>query len=166
MTILSHLNIVTLRSEFTWRKWNWPPSCYVSWTPETAKKRSVSRWACRNRTRTNSLCSLPDVLVISDMKDIVLGGLLLQSVWYFLIFVPESFVVYADVQHQDTGPGVAILTSSKSSCVSKFIFSRIKKRRKPKVKLVTLQLCEVKKNRSSSCVVPVVYYESMKRNLI
>jgi hypothetical protein len=28
----------------------------------------------------------------------------------------------------------------------KFIFSRIKKRRKPKVKLVTLQLCEVKKS--------------------
>ncbi len=32
---------------------------------------------------------------------------------------------------------------------SKFIFIRIKKRRKPKVKLVTLQLCEVKKSRSS-----------------
>ncbi len=31
--------------------------------------------------------------------------------------------------------------------VSKFIFSRIKKRRKPKVKIVTLQLCEVKKSR-------------------
>jgi hypothetical protein len=32
---------------------------------------------------------------------------------------------------------------------SMFIFSRIKKRRKSKVKLVTLLLCEVKKNRSS-----------------
>jgi hypothetical protein len=30
--------------------------------------------------------------------------------------------------------------------VSKFIFNRIKKRRKPKVKIVTLQLCEVKKS--------------------
>jgi hypothetical protein len=33
--------------------------------------------------------------------------------------------------------------------VSLFIFSRIKKRRGPKVKLVTLLLCEVKKSRSS-----------------
>ncbi len=32
----------------------------------------------------------------------------------------------------------------------KFIFSRIKKRRKPKVKIVTLQLCEVKKSDISS----------------
>ncbi len=32
---------------------------------------------------------------------------------------------------------------------SLFIFSRIKKRRNPKVKLVTLLLCEVKKNRSN-----------------
>jgi hypothetical protein len=31
----------------------------------------------------------------------------------------------------------------------RFIFSRIKKRRKPKVKLVTLLLCEVKKSRYS-----------------
>ena len=30
----------------------------------------------------------------------------------------------------------------------KFIFSKIKKRRKPKVKIVTIQLCEVKKIRS------------------
>jgi hypothetical protein len=38
---------------------------------------------------------------------------------------------------------------------SKFIFSRIKKRRKPKVKIVTLQRCEVKKNRYS-------FYENLK----
>ncbi len=37
----------------------------------------------------------------------------------------------------------------RSTSRSKFIFSRIKKRRKPKVKIVTLQLCEVKKSRST-----------------
>ena len=46
------------------RKWNWSLVDYVSWTPEVAKKRSVSRWSCKNRRRTNSLCNLPDVLEI------------------------------------------------------------------------------------------------------
>ena len=38
------------------RKWNWPRSVCASWTPEAAKKRSVSRWACKNKSLTNSLC--------------------------------------------------------------------------------------------------------------
>jgi hypothetical protein len=42
-----------------------------------------------------------------------------------------------------------ILQRDSSVTLSKFIFSRIKKRRKPKVKIVTLQLCEVKKSRYS-----------------
>ncbi len=42
-----------------------------------------------------------------------------------------------------------------------FIFSRIKKRRKPKVKLVTLLLCEVKKSRSSCSL--VVYLQQIKK---
>ena len=41
---------------------------YISWTPEAAKKRSVSRWACKNRRRTNSLCNVPDVLAIIGIK--------------------------------------------------------------------------------------------------
>jgi hypothetical protein len=49
-----------------WRKWNWPRSCCASWTPEAEKKRSVSRWACKNKSLTNSLCNLPD--------DVGLGG--------------------------------------------------------------------------------------------
>ncbi len=49
----------------------------ASWTPEAAKKRSVSRWVCKNKRCTNSLCNLPDVLEISIIKEIVLGGLLL-----------------------------------------------------------------------------------------
>ncbi len=55
--------------DFSWaeqaerRKWKSPRSCFANWTPESAKKRSVSRWAYKNKSRTNSLCNLPDVLV-------------------------------------------------------------------------------------------------------
>ncbi len=49
----------------------------LSWTPEVAKKRSVSRWACKNKRLTNSLYNLPDVLAIADIKEMELGGLLL-----------------------------------------------------------------------------------------
>ncbi len=59
------------------RKWNCPQSCCASWTPEAAKKRSVSRWACKNGRRTRSICSLPDVLVVAGIKEIAFGGLLL-----------------------------------------------------------------------------------------
>ena len=43
------------------------------------KKRPVSRWVCKNKRHTNSLCKLPDVLGIPDIKEIVLEVLLLQS---------------------------------------------------------------------------------------
>ncbi len=41
------------------RKWNWPRSDSADWTPQAAKKRSVSRWACKNKVRTNSLRGSP-----------------------------------------------------------------------------------------------------------
>jgi hypothetical protein len=69
--------ILTWEGKAVWRKWNWSRSCDGSWTPEASKKRSVSRWVCKNKSLTNSLCNLPDVLVISDINDTVLGGLLL-----------------------------------------------------------------------------------------
>jgi hypothetical protein len=49
------------------------------------RKRAVSRWDCKNKRRTNSLCYLPDVLGIPDVKKIELGGLLLSSARYFSI---------------------------------------------------------------------------------
>ncbi len=60
------------------RKWKNPPlvGC-ADWTPEAAKKRSVSRWVCKNKSLTNSLCNLPLVLAIAGIKDTALGGLLL-----------------------------------------------------------------------------------------
>jgi hypothetical protein len=60
------------------RKWNWPLG-FVStrWTPEVPKKRSVSRWDCKNKSLTNSLCNLPLVLGITDINDTTLGCLLL-----------------------------------------------------------------------------------------
>ena len=45
-----------------------------SWSWKKAgKKRSVSRWACKNKSLTNSLCNLPDVLAIVAIIDTVLG---------------------------------------------------------------------------------------------
>ena len=49
------------------REWNSPLLDCASWTPEVAKKRSVSRWVCKNKSLTNSLCNLPDVLAITDI---------------------------------------------------------------------------------------------------
>ncbi len=43
------------------RKWNWPLFVYTNWTPVVVKKRSVSRWDCKNKSLTNSRCNLPDV---------------------------------------------------------------------------------------------------------
>jgi hypothetical protein len=54
-------------------------------TSKDEKKRSVSRWSCKNKCRTNSLWNLPDVLGIGDIKEVTLGGLLLQSTLYFRI---------------------------------------------------------------------------------
>ncbi len=42
------------------RKRNMPRCVCESWTPEAVKKRSVSRWACKNKILINSLWSLPD----------------------------------------------------------------------------------------------------------
>ncbi len=57
-----------------WWKWNGPLVDCANWTPEDTKKRSVSRWTCKNRRHTNSLCNIPDVL-IAGIKEITLGGL-------------------------------------------------------------------------------------------
>ncbi len=50
-------------------RWKWNMTLLVSgsWTPEAAKKLSVSRWACKNKSLTNSLCDLPDVLAIAGI---------------------------------------------------------------------------------------------------
>ena len=45
-------------------KWKSPLVDCASWTPEDSKKWSVSRWSCKNKSLTNSLCNLPDVLTI------------------------------------------------------------------------------------------------------
>ena len=78
-TLLRIFPILDLNCEekAEWRKWNWSRSCSARWTPETEKKRSVSRWDCKNRRYTKSLCNLPDVLAIAVIKEIALGGLLL-----------------------------------------------------------------------------------------
>ena len=52
--------------------------CCAGWTPEAAKKRSVSRCACKNSNLMNSLCNLPEVLAIAGMKAVDIGGLLLK----------------------------------------------------------------------------------------
>jgi len=59
------------------RKWKNPPlvDC-ENWTPEVAKKRSVSRWSCKNKILINSLCNLSDVLTITGKNETELRGLL------------------------------------------------------------------------------------------
>ncbi len=57
------------------RKWNSPLVDCASWTPESAKKRSVSRWVCENNSLMNSPCNLPDVLAITGIKETEVGGL-------------------------------------------------------------------------------------------
>ncbi len=68
------------------RKWKSPLFGCTDWSPETAKKWSVSRWACKNKSRTNSPCNLPDVLGITGINDTTLGVLLLWSGRCFRIF--------------------------------------------------------------------------------
>jgi len=53
---------------------------YASWSPETAKKRSVSRWTCKNKRPTNSHCRCPDVPAIVPKGDIVRGTIIIVSV--------------------------------------------------------------------------------------
>ena len=65
-------------------KWKSPLVEYGRWTPESSKKRSVSRWSCKNKRITNSLCNLPDVLEIGVLNEVVLGGLLFCL---FLVFL-------------------------------------------------------------------------------
>ncbi len=56
------------RCEDRW-KWKSPLFDYGRWThPEVEKKRSVSRWPCKKKRSTNSLCNLPDVLGIGGIK--------------------------------------------------------------------------------------------------
>jgi hypothetical protein len=59
------------------RKWNMSRCVCAGWTPETEKKRSVSRWVCKNKSLTNSLCNRSDVLPIGVINDTTLGDLLL-----------------------------------------------------------------------------------------
>ena len=54
------------------RKWKSPLFDSGNWTPEDVEKWSVSRWG-KNRRRTNSLCSLPDVLGIGGIKEMTWG---------------------------------------------------------------------------------------------
>ncbi len=63
------------------RLWNWSLVDCSSWTPEVAKKRSVSRWVCKSKRHTKSLCIFPDVLVIAGIKEIVLEGRLLKKIF-------------------------------------------------------------------------------------
>jgi hypothetical protein len=65
--------------ESTWLSWwwNWTLVDCADWTPEVTKKRSVSRWVCKNKSRTNPLCNRSDVLGISGINDTSLGDLLL-----------------------------------------------------------------------------------------
>jgi hypothetical protein len=65
------------------RKWKCPRSNCASWTPEAAKKRSVSRWACKDKSLINSLCNLPDVLAIGGINETDLNGLLLYQIYTF-----------------------------------------------------------------------------------
>jgi hypothetical protein len=66
------------------RKWKYddPKFDYSDWTPEVAKKRSVSLWACKNKSLIKSLYNLPVVPAITGIKTTALGGLLLQSARY------------------------------------------------------------------------------------
>ena len=68
-------------------KWKNPQSCCASWTPEAAKKRSVSRWACKNESLINLLCNLPDVLALTGIKDATRRSLIIISVifQYFIV---------------------------------------------------------------------------------
>jgi hypothetical protein len=67
----------------TRRKWKSPLVEWGSWTPELEKKRSVSRWICKNKSHTNLLCNLP-------VHEVELGGLLLYSDLYFRILSVED----------------------------------------------------------------------------
>ncbi len=47
------------------------------------KKRSVSRWSCKNNSLMNSLCNLPDVLGIGDIKETTFGKMLERVFSFF-----------------------------------------------------------------------------------
>ena len=66
------------------RKWkNAPIFDCADWTPEAAKKRSVSRWVCKNKILINSLWRFPDVLAIPGIKEIYEWG----SGWWVLFIM-------------------------------------------------------------------------------
>ena len=47
-----------------WRKWKF---VCATWTPEVVRKRSVSRWVCKNKRSTNLQCRCPTVLGARSM---------------------------------------------------------------------------------------------------
>ncbi len=76
------------------RKWKSPRSCSGSWTLETVKTRSVSRWDCKNNSLMNSLCNLPDVLPITGVKETVRGGLLFRV---FIMNHENCYYIHHDI---------------------------------------------------------------------
>ena len=61
-------------------------------TPEAAKKRSVSRWACKNNNLMNSLCNLPEVLAIAGIKATAWGGVVIIVNTVFQNFISGILV--------------------------------------------------------------------------
>jgi hypothetical protein len=57
------------------RKWKSPLVDCGRWTPEVVQKRSVYPWSRKNKSLTNSLCNLPDVLAIVGINEMTFGGL-------------------------------------------------------------------------------------------
>jgi hypothetical protein len=82
--VLSTFSFRVVKNTVRW-KWNSPLVDYGNWIPETTKKRSVSRWTYRNNSLINTLCNLPDVLVIGSIKETVWGGLFEVTVCLLLI---------------------------------------------------------------------------------
>ncbi len=66
--VLSTL-LLTCARNTSLRKSKSPPLVdFAGCTPEAAKKRSVSRWDCKNNNLMNSLCNLPEVLAIFECR--------------------------------------------------------------------------------------------------
>ncbi len=76
----SRFPLFDLRFEKNTVRWKWknPPLVdYVTGTPETTKKRSVSRWTCKDKSLINSLSNLPDQQGIGVINDTTREGVLL-----------------------------------------------------------------------------------------
>jgi hypothetical protein len=66
--VLTRVRPTLLLTCWVWWKWNTSLVDSGTWTPKTSKKWSISRWACKNKSLTNSLCNLPDVLAVADLE--------------------------------------------------------------------------------------------------